>query len=51
MCNQGILNVDKRMYLILVKYLLQGDDLHAEAMPYDNHKLPQSFEQVLPIFE
>ena len=32
-------------------YLLQGDDLHAEAMPYDSHKLPQSFEQVLPIFE
>ena len=37
------------MYLILVIYLLQGDDLHAEATPYDNHTLPKPFEQVLPV--
>ena len=39
------------LQILKVMYLLQGDDLHAEAMPYDSHKLPQSFEQVLPIFE
>ena len=35
----------------LMIYLLQGDDLHAEAMTYDIHTLPKSFEQVLPICE
>ena len=31
--------------------MLQGDDLLAETMPYDSHKFPKDFEQVLPVFE
>ena len=30
---------------------LQGDDLLAEAMAYDNHSLPKQLKQILPDFE
>ena len=37
--------------ILIEYYLLQADDLNAEATAYDTHSMPKQFQQVLPVLQ